>query len=415
MSKLSDIFHSKAAILSILLIIGFLAVPVSLAATRGDSSPDVLFQDRTDTHMDFFNSLYDTIPEDPYRDRGVIYPALTYLFYDAMKDCIPLVYTLEKGDGIAMSQIAKMEVLYFILLGSALLVFGLRALGGKRSFLLPMTLLLSAPFIYLLERGNMLLITVAFTCIFLAYHDHPRPVVRELAYISLAIAAATKIYPALFGLVLLREKDWKGALHCVIWGALLFVLPFFKWGGLEDIRVMVYNILHNGNSGSRTGFGEKLNFSNTFRMLAAYTGREEFGVLARYSSILCAVLLGPAMLFSREKWRTVLAVAVFCTAFPDFSYIYSAVLLFPAVMLFAEAERKKSDWVYLPLLAVLLVPWMVDLSAVLPGLAAADAEAIFVLSSGSVFGSFALMALAVCLFISAVSDLIRGPADRRAA
>lgn len=402
---LSSLIRSKAALLSIVLVIGFLTVMLSLMATRGDSSEYVLFKDRTDVFMDFFNSVYDTVPEDPYRDRGVIYPALSYVFYGAVKDCVPLVFTFEQGAGISQSQIAQWLLVYFVLTGSVILLYGLKSIG--KNYVLPVLLLLSAPFMYLVERGNMLLMTVAFTSVFIAFYRHPRAIVREIAYISLAIAAATKIYPALFGLLLLRDRDWKGTRHCVFWGILLFVVPFFKWGGLEDIGIMFYNILHNGNSSIRVGFGEKLNFSNTFRMLAAYTNWSGFDTLAQYSPVICVLLLAPAMMFSREKWKAVLATAVFCIAFPGFSYMYSAVLLFPAVILFVEAEFKKSDYLYLFLLAVPLVPWMADLSGVLPRLAAADAEAIFTLTTGSVFSSFALLGLAVCLEIDAVGQIVR--------
>ena len=413
-AKILGICRNKAALLVIVLVIGFMGMGASMIMTRGASSSNVLFQVNNDTFMDFFNSICDVQQENPYRDRGVIYPALSYVFYTAVKHCLPVKLMKTDSVTIAQSQNGKMLLLYFTLAGTLILLCGLISLG--KSYTLPIALLVSAPFLYLAERGNMLLITVACVAIFLAFYRDERWFVREIAYVSLAVAAATKIYPALFGLLLLREKDWKGTVHCVIWGALLFFVPFFKWGGFEDIGIMLNNILHNDvHTGSKMGFGEKLNFSNTFRMLDAYTGWSGFGVLAKHSSIICIVLLAPAMLVCKERWKTVLAIAVFSVAFPDFSYMYSSVLLLPAAVMFARAKLQKSDYVYLFLFAVLLVPWVFDLSSVLPRLAALDASQYYHLSVDSLFGSFALLGLAVCLEIDAVVRIVRRIRGRRAA
>lgn len=412
--KISNVCRSKAALLAIVLIIGVFGFGASLIMTRGESSSNVLFQMSNDTYMDFFNSIADVQVENPYRDRGVIYPALSYVFYTAAKHCIP-AETMARGEHeIAESQNGKVLLLFFTLVGTLILLCGLRYLG--KNFILPVLLLVSAPFLYLAERGNMILITVACVAIFLAFYRDERWFLREIAYVCLAVAAATKIYPVLFGLLLLREKDWKGAVHCVLWGGFLFFVPFFKWGGFKDIGIMLDNILHNDyNSGSKLGFGEKLNFSNTFRMLDAYTGWGGFGALAKYSSVICIVLLAPAMLFCAERWKAVLAVSVFSVAFPDFSYMYSAVLLLPPVVMFAEAKLQKSDYLYLFFFAVLLVPWAFDLSSVLPRLAALDAGQTYRLSVDSLFGSFALLGLAVCLAVNAVMRIVRRVRGRRAA
>lgn len=80
---------------------------------------------------------------------------------------------------------------------------------------------------------------------------------RELALICLACAAAMKLYPALFGLLLLSDKKYKEAVRAVIYGIVLLVVPFFFMGGVGQIPQMLKNslTLNNNTLSGSTGFG----------------------------------------------------------------------------------------------------------------------------------------------------------------
>ena len=49
---------------------------------------------------------------------------------------------------------------------------------------------------------------------------------RHFAYICLSLAAGIKIYPAILGLLIIRRRDFKEVLSCLMYGILIFFLPF---------------------------------------------------------------------------------------------------------------------------------------------------------------------------------------------
>ena len=91
--------------------------------------------------------------------------------------------------------------------------------------------MLSFPFLYLFERGNILLLTFVLVLIFLVFGDSPSRTRRELALLALAAAAALKLYPAIFALFLLRDKRYRELGRVILYFLLLSVLPTFFFGG----------------------------------------------------------------------------------------------------------------------------------------------------------------------------------------
>ena len=91
--------------------------------------------------------------------------------------------------------------------------------------------LLSFPVFFTIGTGNNTLFAAIFTMIYLFWYDSSNRYQREMALISLAAAAATKLAPAIFGILLLYEKRWKDALRTIIYGVVLGVLPFCVFGG----------------------------------------------------------------------------------------------------------------------------------------------------------------------------------------
>ena len=49
---------------------------------------------------------------------------------------------------------------------------------------------------------------------------------REAALILIAMAAGIKLYPAIIGVIYLREKRFKEAIRLVIYGLIIFLVPF---------------------------------------------------------------------------------------------------------------------------------------------------------------------------------------------
>ena len=60
-------------------------------------------------------------------------------------------------------------------------------------------------------------------------YESDDPVKRELALIALAFATCMKLYPVIFGVLLLRKDKLKEATRCIVSGLVLFIVPFLPW------------------------------------------------------------------------------------------------------------------------------------------------------------------------------------------
>lgn len=83
-----------------------------------------------------------------------------------------------------------------------------------------------------IERGNISLLTAILVLAALYLKDSDNRFLRELAMILIAMAAEIKVYPAIVGLVYIKEKRYKEAVRLVIYGLLFFLVPFAFTGGI---------------------------------------------------------------------------------------------------------------------------------------------------------------------------------------
>lgn len=112
---------------------------------------------------------------------------------------------------------------------------------------------LSMPVIFTIERANFLLMTLFFILFYIFNYDSENKTRRELALISLAMASALKLTPAVLGILLLYNKQWKEAIRTVIYGLILGMVPFlFFHGGLVNIGRMFHNAALNVQAYSST-------------------------------------------------------------------------------------------------------------------------------------------------------------------
>lgn len=108
----------------------------------------------------------------------------------------------------------------------------------------------SSPFLFAVGVGNLILYTVGFSFVFLAWYDSPSRWRKCVASISLALASVLKISPVLLGLMYFDGR-WKENLKCIILAGmsalLLFVAPFFLCGGVDSILAWMANASMNSS------------------------------------------------------------------------------------------------------------------------------------------------------------------------
>ena len=353
----------------ILLLLG-LATGAALffvGLTKGRAMSSLLWNgDTVGIFPDLFLSIRDAAEGNPYEGTSV-YPAFAYLICWILSRFAP-------GDPVnwgtfSLSPNGNVVGFFFFML-CTLAVFALgyqllKAYRGKALVLL--TLFLFSPgYLYCLERGNMVILTLVFLLFFVGWYDSDQAYERELAFISLAFAAAMKIYPAVFGILLLFRKNWKDVGKTLFYGVTAFTVPFFLFGGLKDIVSMFRSIFSYSVVQRDFGYGYKINIQNIVTASCDWltTYVKWINISDNLCNFLCYcgllfLLAGivTIVMFAGKKWQKVWALTLILTLVPTFSWIYNAIYyLVPLVVYLKDEKIKKFDFWYDICFALIFVP-----------------------------------------------------------
>ena len=316
-----------------------------------------------DTFADFFNVLKYIAWRDPYNNLDLhgltekAYPPLAYVLlypFSRVAD-----YRSHVPSELQFKQIGLMSITFFLLIAcvpAAILIYNkVQGTVFLKSAVLA-ALLSSGVFLFAAERGNTILLAFLFTLGFLFGYDSENKAVREVSYLCLAAAAGLKIYPLFFGVLILKNKRYFGALRAALYGAALFFLPFlFFKGGFANFSQLLSNVSLNSE------FYQLMPATYRFGILPAYlsfsvtTDAYPFWITVSEVTLAVAVLLS---FFFTKKWKTAALIACVIIATPVNSAYYCGLYLIGPIVLFLN-ERKRSllDWVYMVLFFIILCPY----------------------------------------------------------
>ncbi len=348
-------------IVILVILIGAFFLQVYL--THGTVTRGIFFQDTNDTFMDFFKVQKSITSLAPVSEG--IYPPLSYIIMLPFNRFVDYntVDPLTARDmqlGI-MSLIVYLAFWVFIACVFLSKIF--KKHRGQNIFIV-FLLLLSAPMIFLFERGNINVAVLAFLAIFFAYYEDKSPVLRELAIVALAVATGIKLYPALFGLLLLKKETIFSFLRLVAYCVLLIILPVFLFdGGLDNIKKMAQNIL--SFSDTLAGWPDSpalrsiLGFGAMFRSASIKfgVGHDWYQQAAQITSYIMLAGSVIGSFFINKKWKKVALLACPIVLFPAMSGIYNIVYFFVPILFFlGEEKREWTDYLYMVLFIVMLNP-----------------------------------------------------------
>lgn len=340
--------NTKKKIFFSVMSLGLLISVIMAVITRGDVWWEQIFQhDKTDVFMDFFHSMTDSAHENPY-SYGVLYPPITYVFYRFMSLFIP-ENVVKVGGRILRENYASLMVFFFYTVFTVLafveIIRGLYK-DKKTQALLIVLLIMSGPFLFMAERGNSVIVAFIFAGIFFLWKDSDNKIKKEIALIALGFSFGIKIYPAVFGLILLKDKKYKEAVRCILYALIIFFVPFILFDGIESIGQFFGGITHNmDKEGSvQAGIGYKISFQSTYIALSAIFLRIQnteafmgltswFGHVTAGLTLLCAVL-------SKKRWQTVALLCCFMLGWPGFSYQYMLIFMAIPLTMFLQEEKK---------------------------------------------------------------------------
>lgn len=342
---------------------GILIFLVCGAASHGELFLRSFFNDSNDTFMDFFNSLQYELH--PYENK-VIYPPLANLFYYIVHAFIPENIFSLGAVSIRDSQIGRILIILYMLITFFLFYLAIGKMDKKSNdnmrMILFLTILFSEPMLYTIERANLIIVALIFMMLFCAYYESKNNILKHFAFLSLAIAASIKIYPAVLGLLLLRDRRWKDSFICIIYGILVFFLPFIFFGGFKNVVLMLNNITNCGSSMLANGEGWKLSILSICNYFSVwFTGTiGSYATLSTFLKLICFIGGCIILLFVdyNEKWKLYMVPTLMMVMLPDFSYIYSAIFLVIPLLYYlnTDASFKKFDIVYIVLFLLVMLP-----------------------------------------------------------
>ena len=256
-------------------VITLVTVTLAILISNGHLFQVFFFTDAQDTGMDFFNQLVAVHTKNPYTEFKNLYPPLANLFFYLLQlfipDSIKATWPHSHQDTIAMvgtindlrlTQSALLVFLFYTMISLVCIFYLCNSILKSPGTALCVTL--TSGIFSAVERGNVILI--AFICLlyYIKNYQSENKVKKELALLALAASFGFKLYPAIFGILLLKNKDFYGAFRAALYGILLTILPLLFFGGFEGVSnwfdVLMYRSGIDGHAVSTSTASESFSF-----------------------------------------------------------------------------------------------------------------------------------------------------------
>lgn len=325
-----------------------------------------------DKRMDFYNVNQMMSYDDPYFGFNSSYPPLIlwiaklFSFVSDYRHYDPHTIAVSET-GIASYWVFELS---FTLMIAGLLYYAFRrnsaCIKSKIGTLLViLVLIFTAPYIYMLDRGNYLIVALAFFLGFACFYGEK----DILAAIFLALAASVKIYPLFFGLLYLIDRKWKELGIFLVTGAgisslsiSLFVGDF--WENLKRFGICLLGFGGGyGNEVPNVYYGVGLTSALRFPFVVwnNLTVPESFPVMKIYliSGTVLTLFSLWCMRHETSFYKKLIVLSALMVFLTPNSYVYNLVYIMPAILMYMIADSAKHKWkdlVYGILLGLMMVP-----------------------------------------------------------
>lgn len=291
----------------------------------------------------FYHIYYGSDLSKTYNSYDVdpCFPPLIYLLYHYMYRILPVDH-MEK---LVDVEFYPYYLFIYMVYASVLIVlfsYAVQAFnqGNKNTFknmLLTLIAVLSVPFgASALERGNSVFLTLIVLIFALIFKDSENKYLRELALILIAIAANIKLYPAILGLLYLKERRFKEAFRAVIYGVVLFLFPFVFFNGISGIKdylIIIY--LMQGRSIERL---TTIRGVITCGFMAI--GGEEMKwighAVGKVTENIYLLLTLAAFFLCKNKWKSLFLLVSPMVIYVSSAYRYTIIYFFLALLFFLK-------------------------------------------------------------------------------
>ena len=285
-----------------------------------------------------------------------------------------------------------------------LLIIFLASLKGNylKKSIYAISALVSGVMLFAINRGNIITYALIFLNLFLLTYKSNNKYIRFSSYFFLAIAANLKLYPAIFGILLILRKDWKGCVTSSIMFIFIYIISYiisYQQTGYNifDLANNISSFIQSGSAYIPTSndFSTK-NFSKlllyiTFGFNTPTTLYTILNYTILASVVLCCMII---VFFSEQEWQKYTSLSLICMFVPQISYIYSGIFILPAILSFISNDNKsKKNIVYAILFCLTIV--ITDF----PG-------SMFFIPSGFLIKCFAAYSILLIMLIETTANVI---------
>lgn len=346
--------------------------------SSGAMFDELFYKIKQDFGLDFFVFLSDSVlGKDAYtQNLQTFNPPLIKLislfFYHSMSPDVQMLYAegaLTKGVPDIRLQIqAVLPFIYLILFSCMILflsIFSKRKASISDKLFFIIISVINIGFIYAIERGNFVMISYPLAMLFIATYRSENKLVRELGLISLGVCAGIKLYPCLYGLILLKDKQYKSAIRACIYGTIMIFGPFIYFNGADGIMGFINSLVGNSEQGAlRLG---TLNFTSYSGTLMKMFGSTDEVIIDNMQSIkiFSYILFVPGaflIFLFKDKWKSVALITIMMILYTGTSHTYMLSYLTLPFLIFVEEKKNLSPITilysiyFILLISILYVP-----------------------------------------------------------
>lgn len=329
---------------------------VYLAINRGRGLEIFIFDRGKNLFGDFINNLhYPTHEGGPWFDSvWATFPPLAYTFYWLFNVAFTrAVYPFELFAYAVITSFTCMLMIYAI--QRIFHAYAKRQYEPSEPLILAICAMLSGIMIWTVERGNSVLNVMVMLLWAFFLRESKEGWKRELALLLIAVAANFKLYPALFGVIYLLEKRWKDSIRLIIYGVVLFVIPFAWFSGVDGFKQFLYNQL-SIHSVLRNDYLTSI--PSVAGYLAAWLGWNGETALkaGKILALVLGVVLAVCVVLDKRLWMRCMLITSFFILVPGWSAEYMAIyMLLPLVLFWCDGEKNRWQVLYMLLFGGIFV------------------------------------------------------------
>lgn len=221
----------------------------------------------------------------------------------------------------------------------AILIYkNINGTGLQKAFF-AVAIFLSRPFMIGFQRGNSVMQALICLMVFVMCYKSKDSFIKEIALLALALAFCFKIYTAVFGVLLLKEKDFKSAVRCAIYALAFFVLPVFcHTTGVESMILYIKALFGYVSS---TTLGSQLSIGGMLKVFCKNLGIENaYSVMFPIAMLVFVAFCAFIIIKSKKNWQIYFACCAACVMIPTLSWPYTAIYFLIALIAIFNSQNK---------------------------------------------------------------------------